>query len=34
MKDYQMVIDRAADQAKPTPFHLIDRRSPITLSEQ
>jgi hypothetical protein len=29
-----MVIDGAADQAKPTAFDLVDRRSRIALSEQ
>jgi hypothetical protein len=34
MKDYQMVIDSAADQAKPPAFYLVDRRSPIALPKQ
>jgi hypothetical protein len=34
MKDYQMVIDGAADQAKPTAFDFVDRRSPVALPEQ
>ena len=34
MKDHQMVIDGAADQAKSTTFDLVDRRRLITLTEQ
>lgn len=34
MEDHQMVIDSAADQAKPTAFDLIDRRCPVALPEQ
>jgi hypothetical protein len=34
MEDHQMVIDGAADQAKPTAFYLVNRRSPVALPEQ
>ena len=34
MKDHQMVIDGAADQAQPTAFDLVDRRRRVTLPEQ
>jgi hypothetical protein len=29
-----MVVDRAADQAKPTALDLVNRRRPVTLPEQ
>ena len=34
VEDHQMVIDSAADQAKPTAFDFVDRRSPVALPEQ
>ena len=34
MEDHQMVIDSAADQAKPTAFDFVDRRSRVALAEQ
>jgi hypothetical protein len=34
MEDDQMVIDGAADPAKPTAFDFVDRRSPVALPEQ
>jgi hypothetical protein len=34
MEDHQMVVDGAADQAKPTAFDFVDCRSPVVLREQ
>ena len=34
MQDHKVVIDGAADQAKPTALDFVDRRSPIAMPEQ
>jgi hypothetical protein len=33
-EDHQMVVEGAADQAKPTAFDFVDCRSPVALPEQ
>jgi len=34
VKDYQMVINSAPDQAQPTAFDLVDRRRWVALPEE